>query len=329
MTDSSRVPNNKQSSSNPGELTDLSVAQSRRAVAFARSGLGEEVLPGFFILQRDLALAVTALQIRADPTFLAKEVELAQDAYITGAVAKGPLLEAATDLLARMADKVDIQRGVFLVGGRPTVATNLLKLALPELPQFARTTAQIQEIVDYVAQPNNVFVTEGAQFEKKHLFYLILWRRCLGSSMETANLALMYGDAKDLLEKSPEILGRLQRDGIVPEFCENEDILTFWSKVFSSSNCRNNRDLMDWACSKVNWPEKMKNVSNDGLFLVVLLSRLSFEQHAQRPDATMVDKIRHVELGKKIEQMIMTCFPIAEIVDEVAKASRARVARAN
>ncbi len=71
------------------------------------------MLPGFFILEKNAALVISPLRIHAEPVFKAKELELMERAGASGKISRESVVQAVTDLLVRMATKVDTDRGAF------------------------------------------------------------------------------------------------------------------------------------------------------------------------------------------------------------------------
>lgn len=298
----------------------LSTPPSTDAIAFMRSGLGEEVAPGFFILNKHLALTVTAMRIQADTQFLVKEAELAETAVREGGIPIRAVVKEVSDLLDRLEARIDTKRGVFLAGEKPTVGTNLIELALCEMPQFRNASEYIRGALNYVTRGSSVFVIEGAQWSKSDLLLLLLTHHSLKRPKEGDILSNMYEKIRETLEASPELLTRLQEAGICPPFTSKTNAFTFWSNVLSSSQCAHSPQVTSWLRLTAAWPEELDRISNDGVFI-----------------ATLIPYLYHItgrrEIAKAIISELDTVFGIcvvaAQVVDDMYKVSHARVARSN
>jgi hypothetical protein len=320
MTEFGASQSNNKFPNNAASLQDLTTQHSKDAVAFVRSGLGEEVVPGFFILNKDLALAVAALRIHPDAEFLAKEAQLAHIATSEGQVSANAVVQESAALLERLDAKIDTKRGIFYVGTQPTVRTNLFELALPELPQFKKAAEHINGAINYITRTRSVYVIEGAQWAKADLLLLLLTQYSLSNPREGFALVSMYETFRSTLEAAPDVLEPLQQQGILPTFTTKTNAFTFWGELFSTSKCANNPGLISWIRSTMAWPEMFEKIDIDGVFIGVFLAHACFA--GGKPDlaATILERFQPV---------LETCTAAAKVVDLMSKASLARVARSN
>ena len=297
----------------------LKFPESKDAIAFTRSGLGEEVLPGFFILNKDLALAVAALRIIPDEEFLTKEARMAQKSQNGEGLRVNEVVEEASALLARLEQKINTSRGIFLSGMQPVVRTNLLTLVLPELPQFQKAAAYINGAVNYVTRNDAVIVTEGAQWNKAELTALLFAQHAAANIRDGVAILDTYDVVRSALEAAPDILNRLQEDGIVPQFTQKTNAFNFWAEAFAGSKCANNQSLHAWLGSRIDWPEELKKIKNDG----VLISALITQSNAARNDEHLNARLRGL---LPVNALGSAAAQIAEIMSQ---ASLARLARSN
>ena len=312
-------PINKGDSRNEPVFQGLKMPQSKDAIAFMRSGLGEEVLPGFFILNKDIALAVTALRIVPDEEFLAREAEMAQTANIEGRIYVKDVVKEASALFDRLEQKINTSRGIFLVGTQPMMQTNLLTLALPELPQFKKSAEHIVGAVNHITRGETFFVTEGAQWNKKDLILMLLAHRATRQLKDGFALVTSYDTVKSTLEATPGLLNRLQEEGIVPPMTPTTTAFRFWAEAFSTSKCADNQPLHSWIRSCMDWQPEMEKITNDGVFIGALIAQTLAANHDSKLSAALESFIPVNALGAVL----------AHIADTMSQASVARVARSN
>jgi hypothetical protein len=319
MTDFSNSPQRGPGFRNDGELNHLNAPRAQGAIAFSRCGLGEEVLPGYFILHRDLALAVSALRIHADPEFLRTEAELVDQTKRLGQIPMAQVMQAASSLLDRLADRIDTKRGTFLVGNDQTVSSNILSLALPHLPQFRDHAEHITEAIAYVARAGNIFVIEGAQFAKEDLSFTIFYPCFRNSPSFGMQLIAMHSKVNKILRDHPDMRAFLLKEGILPDEARYDNPIKFWSKAYTTSHCRNNRALLDFVRTHTNLPDEITTLPWDGIFLASLVG--------------LSDIIRGINVSPAAEEEIKKvnslCGGIAKIVYRVHEASLERVRRSN
>lgn len=298
----------------------LKTPRSKDGLAFVRSGLGEEVTPGLFILNKELALIVAALRIVPDLDFLASEARLARAANSGALVTSKDVAQEVSALLERVKAKVDTEKGIFLPGPTSLVRTNLLNLALRELPQFRKVAQHIEGAVNYVTQNCGAFVTEGAQWEKSHLLFGMLVNYARVRPLDGMRLFDTYDKVRETLEGSPEAVAFLQKLGILPSLPQSVGALHFWSALFTGSKCANNPELLSWIRAKMPWPESYEAIHNDGVFIGLFIAQICITH--DRPDVAL-------SIAKTLDPVNTICGALASAVEMMSKASLARVARSN
>ena len=281
------------------------------AAAFVRSGIGEELQPGFFILRKDAALVVSALAVYGDLIFAKTEIEIESK----GSAPREVVVQAVSDLLGRLAQRGVTERGFHRVGKCPATLTDMLETVLPDLPQFSKSAAFIKDAMRYVAQWHSVFVSEGARFTKADLSFRLLEVHCIDGPTDDMNLTRTFEYVRATPERAPDILARLQEEGIVPNLSGNIDPLRFWSEVFSHDRSVNNAPLATFIQSNMSWPDIVKGVTNDGIFLCSLGGRSIYTQGIEEPDAQIFDKLRIATF---------VCDGVTKIAEEIGTQIRVR-----
>jgi len=301
-------------------LSQLVVKPDPGAAALTRSGIGEEVSPGVFVLEKRALLAALALKVFRDQQFIDDEALLLELKNNDAALSLPDLQLATKGLLSRIESGIELARSIAIIPTHVETQSNLLELTLPTLDVFSSYGKDFPLALQYVTQPHNILVPESTQWSRQVLFTCALQRSCSLNQETDAAFKQMADHFRLILKDGGDILKHFESMRLVPLNIETMTVAQFWGALFCHKNNCDNPDLLNYVRKFVAWPMEWDSVDNDATFLALFIGKVLSESGQVGGATTFLNKFSDLQV---------VAGSIAKMVFETANTAERRIARWN